>query len=207
MSQRKTVLSVIVILGMTCTPIACWLVFSKGVPMDDFVKEITKVGGTVLFEHDDPDRPIIGVILRGSKIDGADLMCLVKMPKLRILYLQGIKNPSVGTRYLQQLANLEELYFGLTSLSDADLDSVANLPALRVLELAGTKISDTGLKKVTGLEKLEDLNLSGTQITDTGVLSLKKMTNLRTLRLDGTKVTKRAIEALQRDIPGLTVLE
>lgn len=77
---------------------------------------------------------------------------------------------------------------GCTSISDAGIAHLADIPMLRRLSLGDTKVTDAGLKVVGTLE-LDELYLSSPAITDAGVARLAPLTKLKKLGLYGAKLT------------------
>lgn len=74
-----------------------------------------------------------------------------------------------------------------TTLSDAWLTNLVNLPDLAYLDLSNTSISGPGLKHVGALKSLERLNLTLTLITDPWLEQLRDLTNLRVISLASAK--------------------
>src|SRR5689334_16336918 len=59
-------------------------------------------------------------------------------------------------------------------LTDADLDSLARLPALETIKLAYTKITDEGLERLEPLKNVKVLDLYYAEaVTDLGIAHLK----------------------------------
>ncbi|CAN5909343.1 ribonuclease inhibitor [soil metagenome] len=116
---------------------------------------------------------------------------------------------SSGDEQLKSLAALKEQLTWLdlagTSVSDAGLAQVAELPNLTRLHLQKTQVTDAGLVHLKNLEHRSYLNLYGTQITDAGLKQLDGLKNLRSLYLWQTKVTEAGVKALQQKLPGLKV--
>jgi hypothetical protein len=73
--------------------------------------------------------------------------------------------------------------------TDADLENLEDLPALRDLDCRGTKITGAGLRHLRGLSKLETLDLSFSELTDAGLENLRDLPRLRKLGLNRTKIT------------------
>ena len=85
--------------------------------------------------------------------------------------------------------------------TDADLDNLAPLVDLKILNLSGTRITDQGLAKLAPLKRLKFLYLFKTDITDAGLAHLKELPRLEVLCLDQTLITDagvRSLEALPR---------
>jgi len=74
-----------------------------------------------------------------------------------------------------------------TTLSDAWLTNLVDLPDLTYLDLSNTSVAGPGLKHVGALKSLERLNLTLTPITDPWLEQLRSLTNLRVLSLASAK--------------------
>jgi hypothetical protein len=74
-----------------------------------------------------------------------------------------------------------------TTLSDAWLTNLVNLPDLAYLDLSNSNIAGPGLKHVGALKSLERLNLTLTLITDPWLEQLGGLTNLRVISLASAK--------------------
>jgi hypothetical protein len=90
-------------------------------------------------------------------------------------------------------------------VTDADLEHVAALPDLKILNLSNTRITDEGLKRLTGLTKLKFLYLFNTEISDAGMLSLVELPRLEVLCLDRTQITDVGLKTLE-ELPRLEKL-
>lgn len=86
---------------------------------------------------------------------------------------------------------------GSKQLTDAGVQVLAGLPALRHLDLSGTSITDSGMRALAGLHALETLSLAWTGVTDAGVASLAGCTALRSVDLQGTRSGDGALRALR----------
>ncbi len=75
---------------------------------------------------------------------------------------------------LKEVTQLERLYLGRTSVTDAGLENLKGLTQLRFLLLDGTDVTDAGLEHLKGLKQLERLWLNETYVTDAGVADLQK---------------------------------
>jgi hypothetical protein len=70
-------------------------------------------------------------------------------------------------------AQIDSLRLSYTTVQDADLAAIGELPALRELSLSGATITDAGLALVAAAPKLEVLDLSGCdRITPAGLAAL-----------------------------------
>ncbi len=93
---------------------------------------------------------LVDVNLGATAITDAGVTNLVKMPRLKKLWLNG------------------------TGITDAGLGAIGGLNELEYLNLYGTQITDEGLKKLSGLKKLKKLYLWQTKVTSGAVEEFKK---------------------------------
>jgi Leucine Rich repeat len=77
------------------------------------------------------------------------------------------------------------------------LAHVANLGAIRVLDMGGSDISDTGLSTVKDMSNLRRIELGGTNITDQGLARLSELTGLEYLGLEGTHISDSGLAHLK----------
>ena len=84
-------------------------------------------------------------------------------------------------------------------LTDAQAQTLARFPNLRVLRLEGNPITDAALGPITGLKSLTYLNLVNTKVTDSGIAQLEALPRLSRLYVWGTGVTEAATQQLQAD--------
>ena len=159
---------------------------------------------------DGPD--VTEVYTSGSVASDEDLACLSSWPHLRKV---GLAGPGLSSAVVQNLHGLKQLTWlrlevgllddkalsvlsGLTSLtsltlganvSDEELQYIAALTNLRVLELYYSKVTDAGVVHLLKLKSLRKLEIPQSEITDKGIAQLVKLDNLENLFLLGTKVT------------------
>jgi len=89
------------------------------------------------------------------------------------------------------------LRLGSTTVSDAQLAALAELPGLRELDLGGTAITETGLLALAGVPDLEVLELSNCRhLSAAGLARVGQLRNLRELTLANTDVDDVALQAL-----------
>jgi hypothetical protein len=106
-----------------------------------------------------------------------------------------------GFRHLLRMPWLRE--FASSYVADAGLDTVRQLPALRLLRLSTADVTDRGLAQLTDMPELRELWLDHTQIGDAGLHNLRGLRALETLNLDEcTNVTDRGVAALA-ELPNL----
>jgi len=82
-------------------------------------------------------------------------------------------------------------------VTDSDLDHLATLSDLKILNLSGSRITDAGLAKLAPLKRLKFLYLFKTDITDAGLEQLKELPRLEVLCLDQTLITDAGIKSLE----------
>jgi hypothetical protein len=117
----------------------------------------------------------------------------------------------VGTRRLHFFNHVCEIHDDDTSesprvpLTDAEIECIADLRHLRMLNLGDTRVTDTGLECIRGMADLEVLFLDHTQITDAGLKSIHDLPSLRSLTLENTKVTGEGFQFL-KNLPQLEEL-
>ena len=82
-------------------------------------------------------------------------------------------------------------------VTDSDLPLLAELPALKQLDLSLTRISDRGLRALRSAPGITELNLYfAEQITDDGLSAIKAWKHLEHLNVRGTKITDTTLEFL-----------
>lgn len=81
------------------------------------------------------------------------------------------------------------------TVTDAGMQVVARLDALRVLSLKDTKVGDAGVQHLAALPQLMSLNLVGTPITDQSLKMLEQAPKLEHLFLFQTAPSPKAIQA------------
>ena len=106
-----------------------------------------------------------------------------------------------GKAVLNEKGEVESLYLGQTSITDAELRKLEALPHLKRLFLNGTKVTDDGLQHLQKLDQLVHLDLDQTQVSDAGIVLLLELKELRSLNLLDTKVTTVAMDRLHAELP------
>jgi hypothetical protein len=125
---------------------------------------------------------------------------------LEWLDLSGSQVTNEGLMTLAKLKGLRRLGLADTSVSDKELEALADLRQLEWLSLSGTRVTDRGLETLAARFKtLRWLNLDGTKVTDQGLTHLEGLDKLEWLYLRNTAVSDEAIEQLKRARPGLEV--
>lgn len=99
-----------------------------------------------------------------------------------------------------------ELSFAGSALTNADIEPLAGLPHVELLDLANTAISDDGLVHVGSMRSLRALDLSGTRVTDRGLLNLETLPRLQWVDVTATGVTADGVDRLACLQPGIVVI-
>ena len=93
-----------------------------------------------------------------------------------------------------------------TEITDAALQTVAELTALESLNLAGTAIRGSGLIHLSTLNKLQHLDLSETKVGPEHLQALGALISLRTIQVPKAAITDEVLTALGR-LPHLQSLD
>jgi hypothetical protein len=160
--------------------LAAWTYFRHPGP-SRAVAAIEALGGRVLVDETDPDRPVVAVDLTATAATDTDLELVASLPTVKRLYLGGTDVTGAGLAHLRGLTQLQELY------------------------LFSTRVDDSGLAQLAGMTGLRELGLSSTPVTDGGLVHLRGLTRLEDLYLDGTRVTPEGVKDLHQALPGLNI--
>ncbi|MBN1505775.1 MAG: hypothetical protein JW955_02960 [Sedimentisphaerales bacterium] len=125
-------------------------------------------------------------------ITDAGLTHLAGLPNLKHLRISRIhfNDPARNKEYytdrgladITRLRQLEELHIGSIGITDAGMDSIAELTNLKTLHMFGCeKVTDKGLAKLTALKSLKNLDISHSRLTIAGLGVLNSMTGLTRL--------------------------
>lgn len=145
------------------------------------------------FENLAPLEQLEEISFGGNKMSGRALPLLKMLPSLRRVNLGGLQRTDSGL-------------WGV-ALSDYNLDNLAELTDLTVLDMHDTKIGDRGLERLLGLKNLERLDLSGTLVGDLGLPLISKFGELKTVRLwRAENVDDRSMPSIAA-LPGLETLD
>jgi hypothetical protein len=142
------------------------------------VAVLKKVGATVLYEGNDPKKPVRSIYLPGKKVTDAHLKHLKELKKLEFVRLDAAPN-----------------------ITDEGVKELASLEQLKDVGLGSTKVTDAGVKHLTKLKNLTNLNLNFTKVTDASVNELAKLEKLTTLGVQFTQMTPEGITKLQAALP------
>jgi hypothetical protein len=92
-----------------------------------------------------------------------------------------------------------------SKLTDGGLAAVADLRALRRLDLSGTSITSAGITKLATLPELRHLDLHRTAVDDASIDALLQIPMLTQVNLWATRVTEAGVERLRGARPELRV--
>jgi Leucine-rich repeat (LRR) protein len=137
------------------------------------------------------------------KLKGPGLIHLAGLKKLRKLDLSHSSVDDAALAPLAQLPALQDLALERAPLKGPGLAHLKGLAELRRLSLSGAALTDARLEHVKGLNRLEELDLGETSIFGEGLVHLEGLPRLRVLILDRSKITSLGLEHLK----GLTNLE
>jgi hypothetical protein len=87
-------------------------------------------------------------------VDDAALSELVRLSKLRVLYLTGTKVTDAGMKNVGKMTSLDTLCLYRTSVSDTALKELVALPGLRKLILTSQQAVREGLKATAQMKSL-----------------------------------------------------
>lgn len=109
---------------------------------------------------------------------------------------------------LSQLTQLKKQVVSLkldgVQFGSAGVSSIAQLTALRKLQLSNTSISDESFQQLKNLKELRSLNLVGTAITAKGLVELADLKQLKYIYVYKTGITPAEGDELKKRLPGTT---
>lgn len=97
---------------------------------------------------------------------------------------------------LPRAKKIQGLYFGISLLTNKQLDMIGQISTLKFLQLLGESVRDETLAHLSKLTNLESLDIGISKVTDEGLKSLAALTNLKTLSLIGSRVTDNGLRIL-----------
>lgn len=141
---------------------------------------------------------------------------LAKSWKEQLARIQADETPTFQTGLeanrvlLEQLTTVNEQLMDLLldggGVQDADLELLAELPALFHLRIRLSELTDSGVSRLAKADsKLEILNLPKAKITVVGIRRLAELPKLRQLRIGGEQIDDSAAAALA-ELPNLESL-
>ena len=90
------------------------------------VAEIEELGGKVTIDEKSPEKPVVGVDLKGTQVTDIGLAHLEGLTKLQSLDLYGTKVTDAGLERLKGLSELQVLWVGDTEVTDAGLEHLSS---------------------------------------------------------------------------------
>src|SRR5437868_7064741 len=102
---------------IVCLLVAAPAVRAQKVDQERLAADIKKRGGKVTVDDKSPDRPIVGVGLRGSKYSDTAVEHLRGLSSLRRLFLPGTRVSDAGLAHLKGMTNLEVLLLARTPVT------------------------------------------------------------------------------------------
>ena len=122
---------------------------------------------------------------------------LPNLDKVEMLALWDTAVTDEGCRELLRARALVEVSIISDKLTDETLQVLAQLPALRSLQIhRGPRIGDVGLGYLSGCIGLREVYLKETAITDRGLLAIHRLPQVWSLNLDDTAVSDEGCAAL-----------
>jgi internalin A len=151
------------------------------------VQRIEARGGFVVRDR---DGSISEASLARTWATDEDLKYVAQIKTLKKLDLSFTLVTDKGIQELEQLRQLEDLSLETAeALTDASMNYVKNIPALRRLNVRGVDITDVGMPAIAQMTGLRSLNLSHTMLEDVGLENLPALTELEELHLGGNMIT------------------
>jgi hypothetical protein len=124
--------------------------------------------------------------------------CLSGLTELRAAALIGDLVSDAEIQQLLTLSALKTLRLDGTRVTGAGLSCLRHLPDLRRLVLSGDRIDDEAMRAISQLQQLENLEVLSRGVTDTGIRELIALPGLRRLTLDHTMITDSGLLELQQ---------
>ena len=186
-------------LRLALSSLVCGLIFAAS--STDWIAEL---GGKI--DRDGLGR-VVGVNLRGSWINDAEMIQLAAMPNLERIDLSHTRITDEGLMRLKPAPSILELNLYYSEwITDQGMTAIAGWKHLKRLNLRGTRISDGTLAVVSKITGLEALDIAHTQVTDNGLDHLITLVHLKELAMGGGRRSPTAL-AVVRMLPTLTYLD
>lgn len=165
---------------------------------------IAELGGKV---ERDPSGRIVGVNLRGSWINDAEMIELAHLPDLERLDLSHTRISDEGMLNLKPAPKITDLkLFYSEWITDQGMTAIKQWKHLKRLDVRGTRISDGTLEIVSHMTGLEALDIAHTEVTDVGLDNLITLVNLKELAVGRGRLSNTGLVTL-RMLPALTLLD
>jgi Leucine-rich repeat (LRR) protein len=109
---------------------------------------------------------------------------------------------------LSNKANIKELDFTDSDITDEDLAKLTDLKALRSVVLSDTAVGDKGLENLAKVapKEVKELTLDKTNVTDKGLAHLSKFEGLQYLTLKDTSISDEGLKEIGK-LKSLKVLD
>jgi hypothetical protein len=142
----------------------------------------------------------------GPAFTDAALEALPNLDKVEMLALWDTGITDKGFSELHRAHALVEVSITSDTLTDAVLQVLAQLPALRSLQIHhGPRIGDPGVRHLAGCVGLRELYLKETAVTDQGLRAICRLPEVWSLVLDDTTVSDDGCTPLA-EMPRLSLL-
>jgi hypothetical protein len=133
-----------------------------------------------------------------SETGNCERSWLTDLPHLKYLALDGRGLTDLDLEYIAGLRELRLLDLnsdeaGIPNVTGAGFSHVEHLKRLRGLYIGGSTIDDAGMQYLSGLDDLEELDLYSTRIGDAGLARIQRLRKLRFLGVSGTRITDGAM--------------
>lgn len=134
--------------------------------------------------------------LTDCQFSDESLSSLKRVPTLRRVYLWKTSVTDAGVAHLADLPELESLGITGSHITSAALADLKRLSRLASLNLENTDVDDAGLAHLASMGQLSHLHLKGCLVSDAGLKHLQPLESLTYLDLTDTRVTDEGLEFL-----------
>ena len=142
--------------------------------------------------------------LSGTGITNEGLKHLAGMPALTTLHIDTPGVTDDGLVHIAHLKQLEEFKLSIIS-SDAALERIGKLTALRHLESYVQSASEIGWACIANLNSLETLRIHGSGVDDTAMSHIGHLAALKSLSVQNSRVTDEGLTQIT-NLPNLETL-
>jgi Leucine-rich repeat (LRR) protein len=131
------------------------------------------------------------------QIRGTGFAAWADHPALTVLWAMSAPIDDEGLAEIGRIKNLQQLCIGYTNATDAGMESVIKLRALKNLNISGNQITDVGVRKICdSLPLLEELAIEKLPITPEVIQEIGKLKNLRRLEIGRIELSKEFLVEL-----------
>lgn len=133
--------------------------------------------------------------ITGAKFDLEFLRALARMQNLRILLVNNLK-PSLTEQQMEIICdtpNLTELFLAASLQSDDAFKPLANLKALKKLDISNCRFSQKALESIRKCSTLKELSMSQTNLSGRGVRMLSSLSQLSILDVSDNPLDDAAL--------------